>query len=72
MVTIRCAGFGSGFGSGSCVEPIDERVCKFIMFEITRGILDATPVMFGTINEGIIELLVGLLGAFRVEIAIAS
>ena len=38
------------------------------MSEITHGILEQTLVMFGTIKEGIVELLDEHLGAFRTEI----
>ena len=45
--------------SRTCVgaEPIDERIYEYVSSEIIRGILDANPVMFGPINEGIMELL---------------
>lgn len=51
-----------------CVEPIDERIHEFIMSDITCCILDATPVIFGTVKEGIMELLDNQLGSFHVEI----
>ena len=35
VVTTQGSGFGSG--SGGDVELIDERMCEFIMSEITRG-----------------------------------
>ena len=61
---------GRGSGSGLCLgaDLIDERIHKFVTFEITRGILDVTHVMFGIIKEGIMELLDEQLGAFYSEI----
>ena len=50
-------------------KPIDGRLLEFIAVEVTRSIVDATPVMFGTIKEGIMELLDDRLGAFRAEMA---
>ena len=48
-----------GGGSGSCsgLEPIDERLCELIVAAINLGIFDGTAVMFGTINEGIMDLM---------------
>ena len=70
MVVIT-RGYGSGSGSGSDVgtEIINERIHEFLMSEITRGILDSTPMMFGMMNEGIMEILDKHLGAFRTKIA---
>lgn len=53
-----------GFGSGSGVEAINERLHGFITSEITRGIMKATSIIFGTINDGMMELLKNHLGAF--------
>ena len=64
---VGSSGEGSGSGSGS--EPVDERLHEFIAFEITRGILDATPVIFGSIKEGIVELMEDRLRAFRSDMA---
>ena len=60
---------GSGSGFGSVVEPINERLCKFILAEVTHGILDATLVFVVTIKEGIMELMDEWLRYFRAEIA---
>ena len=69
MVMSTCGGgSGSSSGSGSGVEPTDERICKFVSSEINRGILDVTLVMFGTIKEGIMEILDECHMAFWVEI----
>ena len=38
--------------------------------EITLSIMEATPVIFGTIKDGIMELLDEHLGYFQVEIAV--
>ena len=61
LVFCSCSVFG--------VEPIDERIREFISSEITRGFLEVTPVIFGTIKEGIMELLDERFRAFNVEIA---
>ncbi|KAL7619292.1 hypothetical protein Lser_V15G04015 [Lactuca serriola] len=47
------SGSGLGSGSGSGTKPIDERLCELIIVEATRDILDATPVIFVTVKEGI-------------------
>ena len=60
---------GSGSGSSSGTEPINERICELILVEVTCGILDATSMLFGTIKEGIMELMDERLRKFRVEIA---
>lgn len=43
--------------SGSGAKPIDVGVREFIAYEIMQGILDATPMLFKLIKEGIVELL---------------
>ena len=48
---------------------MDKQTRKFISSEITRNILDQTPVIFGTIKEGILEILDERLSAFRTEMA---
>lgn len=42
------------------------------MSEITHGIMDATVVKFGTINEGIIKLLEDRLGPFTLRLQLVS
>lgn len=76
-------GRGYDLGSGAGTETIDEWMWEFISSEITRGILEQTLVIFGTIKDrimdimyehqyeyhtGIIEFLDERLWAFRVEI----
>ena len=70
MVISSCGG-GFGCGSGSCsgVKFIDERIQALVMSEIARGNLEETTVIFGTIKEGIMELMDDRLGEFLVEIA---
>ncbi|XP_052619633.1 uncharacterized protein LOC128126006 [Lactuca sativa] len=55
MVVTRHGAGGSGSRSGSVLgdgtEPVDERLCELIAAEVTRGILDVTPVIFGTVKE---------------------
>ena len=57
-----CSGSGSGTGV------MDDRMREFISSEVTHNIIEQTPVIFGTIKEGIMELLDERLGAFHVEI----
>ena len=61
-------GVREGSGSGSGTEQLEERMREFVSAEITRGILDQTPVIFGTVKEGILEILDERLGAFRTEL----
>lgn len=71
LVTTQGGGYSTGLGlsSGSGLEPIDERIHKFITSEITSGIIDVNPMVFGTIKEGIMGLLDERLGDFWAEIA---
>lgn len=68
---VRGSGSGSGSksGSGYATEPIDERLCKLIRTEVTMGVLDTTPVIFGTTKEGMMEIMEELLKSFRSNIA---
>lgn len=63
VMSIHGEGYGSCYGL-NFVEPIDEKIHKFVSSEITRRILYATPMMFSTIEEGIMEMLDELIGAF--------
>ena len=72
MVTLReilVGGSGAGERSGSCsgTEQLEERMREFVSVEITRGILYLTPMIFGTVKEGILEILDERLGAFHAE-----
>lgn len=71
MVTTR--GGGPGSGSSSCfgTKPINERM-YFITSEISHGIMEATPVIFSTIKEGIIELYNKHIEDFRVDIMVGQ
>lgn len=64
-------GSGPGFeaGSGDTTDVIDERMHKLIAAEVTRGILDASPVIFGMVKEGIMEIMEERLRSFRAELA---
>ena len=62
------SGSASGAGSGDTPDMIDERLCELIAVEVTRGIPDATPIIFGMIKEGMMEIMEERLKAFRVEI----
>ena len=66
-MVVTCHGAGGsrpGSGSDNDTEPIDERPCKIIAVVVTRGILNATPVIFGTIKEGIMEIVEEQLRSF--------
>ena len=56
---------GGGSGSSSSTKPIEERMQEFILSKIARSILEQTLVIFGTIKEGIMELLDERLGNCR-------
>ena len=58
-------GSGSGSSSGMGTKLINEGLQEFITSKITRGILDATPMMFGLIKEVIIELVEDCLRIFK-------
>lgn len=59
-------GEGSGLSSGP--EQLDDQTRDFISSEITCSILEQTHVIFGMVNEGILEILDEQLSAFRAEI----
>ena len=63
------AGAGEGSGSGSGAERMDEQTREFLSSEITRIILEQTPVIFSSIKEGILELMDERLSTFRVKVA---
>ena len=63
------SGSGSGVGSGNTTDVIDERLRELIATKVTRGILDTTPVIFGTVKEGIMEIMEERLRSFRAETA---
>ena len=69
MVVLRqrpvVGSLGEGSGSGLGSKPIHERLREFIASEITRGILESTPIIFGSLKEGIVELMEDRLRAFR-------
>lgn len=56
----------SGSGSGSGL--LDDQMREFIFSENTRGILEQTPVISGTIKEVIIQMLDDHLGTLHTEI----
>ena len=63
------SGAGEGSGSGLGAKQLGEQMREFISAEITRSILDQTPLICGTLKERILELLDSRLEAFRAEIA---
>ena len=69
-VLITRGGSGSGLGScfGSGTKSIDERLREFILAEFIRGILDPTPVLLGTIKEGIMDLMDERISLLRADI----
>lgn len=62
------SGAGEGSGSGSGAEQFEERMRELISTEVTRSIIDQTPMIFVTVKEGILEILDERLGAFHTEI----
>ena len=50
-------------------EPFDEGLREFNTSDITRGILDMALLIFGSIKEGIIELMEDRLRAFKIDMA---
>ena len=48
---------------------MDEQTREFFTSEVTRIILEQTPVIFGSIKEGILELMEEKLGTFRAKVA---
>ena len=56
------------FGSGAGTEPISEQMREFISSEITRYILEQTPVIFDFVMEGILEILGEPLDVFRAKV----
>ena len=67
VVTQGCCCPSEGSSSGYGVGPFDDHMQEFFLLEITRSILEQTPVIFGTIKEGIMEVLDERLGAFHTE-----
>lgn len=66
MAITRGRASTSKFGSG--LQPTDEWLCDFITSEITCGIMESTPVIFGTIKEGIMDLMDERLKSLRAKI----
>ena len=66
---VDSSGAGGGSGSGPEVGQLDEQTREFLSSEITRTILEKTPVIFGSIKEGILDLMEERLSTFRAEVA---
>ena len=67
----RAAGsssIGEGSGSGSGVGQLDDETRGFISAEIMRNIREQTPFIFGSVKEGILEILDDRLSAFLAEV----
>ena len=62
------SGVREGSGSGLGIEQLKERMREIVSAEITCDILDQTPMIFGTVKEGILEILDERLGAFCIEL----
>ena len=60
---------GSGAGSGDTIDVIDERLRELITAAVTRGILEVTPIIFGMVKEGIMEIMEERLRSFTAELA---
>ena len=73
MVVLRGRPVGnSGAGEGSCAGSgagqLDDQMREFISCEIMRSILEQTLVIFGSVKEGILEILDEWLSTFHAEI----
>ena len=73
MVTLRgrpvgSSGAGEGSGSGSGTGQLDDKNREFISSDITHCILEQTPVIFGLVKEGILEILDERLSSFHSEV----
>ena len=68
VMSTQEGGSGSSSGSGAGTELIDECMQQFISSEITYNIMEWTPVIYGLVEDGILELLDNHLGVFRVKI----
>ena len=66
---VSSLGADEGSGSGSGAEHLDEKTREFLSSEVTCTILDQTPVIFGSIKEGMLELMDERLSTFRAEVA---
>ena len=62
-------GAKEGSGLGSRVEHLDEQTREFSSSEITRSIHEQNHVIFGSIKEGIVELMDERLSVFHTEVA---
>ena len=60
-------GLGSGSGLGKGTEPISEQMQEFILSETTRGVLEKTPVIFGSLKEWFQEIMDERVGVFHAE-----
>ena len=71
MVVKRYGAGGSVSGScsGTSSESSDEGLHEFITSEITRGTLESTLMIFGSLKEGIIKLMEDRIRAFRSDMA---
>ena len=72
MTRHRAGGSGSGSCSDISSRPIDEGLREFIPYEITRGMLDATLVIFESIKEGIMEVMEDCLQILGVDQAVSQ
>ena len=66
MVATR-GGSGSSSSLGFGSRQLDQQMREFISSMINRNILEHTPVIFGTIKEGIMEVLEERLGSIHFE-----
>ena len=57
---------------GNGIVPNDKRLHKIIATEVMRGILDATLVIFGTVKEGMMEIMKERLRLFRAVMVAAQ
>ena len=64
MATRGPSGPSEGSSLGSRSGHMDDQIQEFISSEITHSIFEQTPVIFGTIKEGIMVLMNERLGKF--------
>ena len=72
MLSTQEWGLGYGSSSGTGADLINAWMREFISSEVTRNNLEWTPVVLGSVKEGILELLDDHLGALRSEIVVGK
>lgn len=68
MVTRHGSGPSFGIGSGSGVVLSEAELRELLASEILQAILEETPIMFGMIKEGVIDLMDERMRVLRLEL----